>query len=96
MFLVCLLTNLAFAGAPFIVKNKTSVGLDLEGRFVPYVAYEMTFGIGNDWEQSRWFLGTKYRAHDSMRFDPHWFLETQHKGLKSIEHGPEIRLDVRF
>ena len=105
MFLV-FLTAIALAGFDIIVKNKTVVELEIFRNYRPYIANEITVGRSGfvledpngvvTINRNKVTAGIKYSDTDWVTVDPHWYVQHRRDTQWALQHGPELRFDVRF
>jgi len=104
--MILLLVSLAMAGMDVIVKNKTSIEFEIYKPYRPYVANEITIGRSGfviedpngvvTINRNKITIGVKYGDTDWVTFDPHWYVQHRRDTKWALQHGPELRFDVRF
>ena len=101
-----ILMGVTYAGFDVMVKNKTSVEIELYKDYRPYVANEITIGrsgfILEDpngvvaLNKNKLTAGIIYGTGDWIKLNPHWCIQHRRDTGWAFQHGPELRIDVEF
>jgi hypothetical protein len=93
-----LLPSSAFADK-LIVANNTRLTYDYGSDIKPYIANEVKFIRSNNnsrFDANKFRLGFRYKINQSVRLDPHIFVDNKLKDNWAFGFGPALRLDITY
>ena len=98
MILYLILLNYAMCN-DIIIANNLRITYDFGHEIKPYIANEIKI-IQNsercEFDANKFRIGARYKINDTIRIDPHLFIDNKRKDNWVYSPGPAIRIDLTF
>ena len=97
LFLI-FMQNEAYSKPNLIIVNNTRFELDGGWAINPYVSNEIALipqDLGSVFDKNKFRIGVRHKV-DSIKLDPHLFLQKERENDWKLEVGPTLRIDMSF